>query len=235
MSFPLPRFEAVSRRHFLALGGLTVVTLAGCSNNDKKTFGGASTSPGSGTSPGTPSTTSGGGATSTTTKTSTPVVTRPAGPALPAGAKVNISFTFQPQDQGFQVRNPYIAVWVEDTAGNIVRNLAIWYRPSEARYIDHLSRWYNAESTLLNGGGTDDTASAAGATRAPGQFQLTWDCTDMNKKSVGQGDFVIAIEAAREHGPYGLMTGKLTLGTAAASVKLADNGELSAASVAYVV
>ncbi len=248
MSSPVPRFEAVSRRHFLAVGGLGALALlpgVACSHDDKAVFArststtAATTGTGSDTGNGTAASTvpSSGAAPSATTafgSTTTVVATRSDGPALPAKAKATVAFSFQGQG-GDRVRNPYIAVWIEDTAGHVVRNLAIWYRQGDEQYLGHLTRWYDSESTWLNGNGADDTTAASGATRAAGQYQLSWDMKDAAGKLVAQGEYVVFIEAAREHGPYELVTGNVTLGTKAFTSALTDNGELSGAKVTYAV
>jgi hypothetical protein len=164
------------------------------------------------------------------TTTAAPTVS---GTPLPDSAQLNVTFTFQAADGGFQVRNPYICVWIEDTKGNMVQNLAIWY--GQPRYIQHLDRWYNAELTYLNGGGHDNTADVSGGTRAAGQYQLKWNGTNVNGQRVAQGDYVLCIEAAREHGPYSLITGSLKVADAKATFTFPNNSELVGASAEYVV
>lgn len=260
--FPqLPRFEAVSRRRFLQgsllIGAVALVPGIACSDSsdDAKTLQAGSASTTAATSaptaadPATTETTAGDTATTDTTDTAVPdtaaadtaaadttaAATVPAGDPLPTGAQLEVSFTYAVADGGGRVRNPYIAVWIETPAGDLVQTLSLWYSQRESKYVSHLKRWYNAESSLLDAGGVDNTDTISGATRAAGDFQLVWDGTDVTGTLVGQGDYVVCIEAAREHGPYSLTTGTVTLGSEAVTVALPDDGELSAASAAFVV
>ena len=64
---------------------------------------------------------------------------------------------------------------------------------------------------------------------------LKWDGTNVNGQRVAQGDYVLCIEAAREHGPYSLITGALKVADAKASFTFPDNSELVGVSAEYVV
>ena len=224
------RFESVSRRHFLQrsamVGGLGVLALVpgvACSDDDEDALSGLPTATGEAGS--TEGSMVDGGA-------STTQVTLPADP-FPAGAEVQVNFTFATADE--RPRSPYIAVWIEDASGSLVQTVALWFRRNQSKYLNHLTRWYDAESTLLNDGGTDNLDAIAGATRAAGSYQVVWDGTDVDGRVVPKGNYVLCIEAAREDGPYGLATGPLTIGADDFTTTLADNGELSAMVVAFVV
>lgn len=235
MQFPLPRFEAVSRRQFLArgaaLGALALVPGVACSNDDAERLGvepadGGNSAPQS-TTDGSPATTDGAGVTSATHTSA------PSGPAIPAGAQLEVAFTYSAS--GERVRNPYIAVWVETPSGEMVQTISLWLKTSKSRYLDHLKRWYNAEANLLDAGGPNNLDAIAGASRPAGDYVVSWDGTDVNGATVAQGDYVLCIEAAREHGPYELASGPITLGVDGFETSLADNGELSAIKVNFVV
>lgn len=235
MSFPLPRFEAVSRRQFLqgtAVVGAVALIPTACSNNDKSVFGSDTTTLPAATS----APTTDGGSPATTDSdaaTTTPAAQVSAADAFPAGAELQVSFTYSAA--GDRVRNPYVAVWVETPAGDMVQTISLWLLTNKTRYLDHLTRWYNAESTLLDAGGTNNLDARAGATRGAGDYQVVWDGTDVDGRPVAKGDYVLCIEAAREHGPYELITGPITIGDSAFTTKLDDSGELSNASAAFVV
>jgi hypothetical protein len=210
------RFELVSRRAFLSSSGaLALVVLAACGKSDKDVLGGAL-----------PTTVAAGAGTGPTSSAAVPAV--PAGPAFPTGGEVMVNFTFTPEE-GRRIRNPYVAVWVEDTAGNLVRTVALWWDKSSEgqRWLRHLTRW----DAL---GASTDTPSS-GATRAAGTYSVTWDGADLNGNVVPQGDYVLYIEGAREHGPYELITQPITVGAATFTTPMADSGELTAASVALML
>ena len=232
MPFPLTRFDAVSRRHFLrgAAAFSAAMVVPACSNGDSAELGTETIAPRTdATAPGTTE-----AATTVDPSTSTAAVTPPpAGDALPASAELQVNFTYSAS--GDRIRNPYIAVWVETTDGEMVNTVSLWLRRDKSRYLDHLKRWYNAEAALLDAGGVNNLDALAGASRPAGDYQVVWDCTDVDGARVAAGDYVVCIEAAREHGPYELITGQITLGDQLFEEALEDNDELSNASVVFVV
>lgn len=241
MSSPEPRFVRVSRRAFLArsaaVGGLLVVPALACSNTDADVFASASSTtttaaagtvaPGSSAPSGTTRAPSATSSSTTSTTTSTTGATG-SGATFPAGAELVVRFTFAATGGG-RVNNPYIAVWVEDPEGNLVDTISLWFEHGKGvRWLPDLRRWYAASDN-----GADTTMS--GATRAAGTYQVAWDGTDLDGRPVPAGDYVLHIEAAREHGPYELVTGDLAIGDEPFQVTLAPSGELTAASAELVV
>lgn len=144
------------------------------------------------------------------------------GAVFPSTGELVVDFTYTPSASGGRVRNPYVAVWVEDAAGNYVATIAVWYEQSDkgVRYLDDLRAWTTASSGEV---GTTST----GATRAPGSYSVVWDGTDLDGDKVAQGEYVVFVEAAREHGPYEITSTPVTIGSAGFSVQIPDNGELT--------
>ena len=236
----LPRYEATQRREFLkraaALGALALVpgALAACSKDDKEVFSGSSTTDGAGSGSGSGSTTTvASGATSTTAASST--TGGSSGAALPDGASLDVAFTYQPDGSGFgPARNPYIVAWVEDASGNLVANISLWWNPPKGeRYINNLATWYAAETSYYDDEGSVDLESVTGATRPAGSYTVSWDGTADKGGRAAQGEYTVFVESAREHGTHSLTSAKITLGTAGATAKLDDDGELSAVSATY--
>lgn len=233
------RYASVSRRELvrgaLALGVLAgLPALAGCGSSDEEVFSnGGDTTP---TAPTTPTTaapaaaaTEAPTATAAATDTTPAASTAPAaGAALPDSAELQIDFTFT-ADGGGRVRNPYIAVWIEDLSGGLVRTVSLWYRADESKYLRELTRW----KTVDGSDNTLDTISSA--TKAAGSYSLVWDGTDTAGNRVAQGEYVVCIEAAREHGPYELVSSSVVLGASPFQQDLGNDGELTAASVQFVV
>lgn len=234
----LPHFRAMQRREFLrraaTAGAVALVpgVLVACSKDDKDVFATAASSTSSTTSsvPPTGETTASSTAASSTTDggVATP---------LPDGAQVEVAFTYAAADGGFgPVRNPFIAVWVESAAGDLVANLSLWYNPPKGdRWINHLANWYAADEAYVEANGADDVESITGATRPAGTYAVLWDGLDAADARAPQGDYVVFIESAREHGPNSLTSAALSLGSAAVDVSLPDDGELSAATASYTV
>ena len=246
MSSTHSRFEAVSRRAFvkrsLALGALVVTPGLACSKSDQQAFSAsAATDDGAAASStaAVPTTTpvSANSSTSPTTVTAVTAgrdTTTAATSAFPSGGQLVINFTFTAPSGG-QVHSPYIAVWIEDAAGEMVKTVSLWYKSRESKYLNELTRWATVESAFENEGKTDPVDTVSGATRVAGAYTVAWDGTDVDGAAVAQGDYFVCIEAAREHGPYELIRGAVTIGGTASTTPLDDNGELSAASAELVV
>ena len=217
------RYELVTRRAVLKAGaGVGIAALIpgiACGNDDAEIFaGGVAELP-----------------TATPLPTSTPVPTpttqvtvEPTPTPEPSAAVTGdlvVAFTYT-QAAGGKNERPYIAVWLEDLAGNLVQTVSLWYEQGRRgeRWLDHLTRWYAAD---LAGGATDTISSA---TRAAGSYTVAWDGT-VDGQLAPPGDYAICIEAAREDGPYSLVCAPVTLTGSLTETALADDGELSAVSV----
>lgn len=246
------RFELVSRRAMLKrsliAGSLLAIPGLACSPSDKEVFAKSTTTAAPGTSTSTTAATSSTTAaarTTTTTRptspstttapTTAPATTKPAatGPLLAASSQLAIAFAFTPAASGGRINNPFIAVWIEDASGALVRTVSLWYKSSESKYLNGLRRWYAAERAWIATGGADTTRTISGATRVAGSYSVVWDAKNDSGALVPQGDYFVCIEAARERGPYELIRDSLSLGTKALQKKLTDSGELTGASVSF--
>ncbi|MBV9953166.1 MAG: DUF2271 domain-containing protein [Acidimicrobiia bacterium] len=218
---PGSRLEEVSRRAFLR-GGATVIGLTA--------VGGLAACGGGGSGDqALASTTSTTAATSTTSATSTTATADESAGAVPAAAKLAVSFTYTPSGVGGRVNNPYIAVWVEDKGGELVRALAVWYEAAKSRYLSELAEWSTTS------GSSAALTAVSGATRTPGGYQLLWDGTNLSGTRVAPGAYFVCIESAREHGPHSLIRTSLTLGDQPQKLALPSDGELSDANATYSV
>ena len=137
--------------------------------------------------------------------------------------------------EGSRYHRPYVAVWVEDASGREVRTLSTWVNTNGRgpRYIRELRRWSRAASDVQQAGGPDLVATVSSATRLPGKYSVTWDGKDESGRPVEQGTYKVVIEAAREHGTYGIMQEEMTFGNKAAAVDLAGNTEIKGARLDY--
>lgn len=243
------RFEAVSRRTFmrrtLATGAVVLVpVLAACGTSDEEAFAEDTSS---GATPDTTAASAGAAETTTTAVAATDaavVETTPAagggaasgGTALADTAELSIDFTFAVADSGRRVQNPYIAVWIENEAEELVQTVALWFNPPKGfKWLPDLKRWYSADQTRIDAGGEDVAETISAATRVAGDYSLLWDGTDMSGARVAQGSYFVCIEGAREHGPYELIRSAVTLGSEGFTSELEPDGELTAASVTFRV
>jgi len=137
-------------------------------------------------------------------------------------------------ERGF-FRRPYVAVWVEDAGGKPVRTLAAWVMNTRKgwRWLRDLRRWHRGNLYI-----PDDQAMAfldavSSPTRQPGKYSLVWDGNDDKKKPVSQGEYVVCIEAAREHGTYQSMRQPVAIAGKTFKHVLPGNEEVASASVEY--
>lgn len=233
-----PRFPDVSRRAFLrrsaviGLAATAVPVLAACGGTSSTTVrpnatpanGGATSAEPATTQPlGTTGSSSdlGASAAGTTSATDSPApATRQAGST---GSQLQINFTYEAD--GGRVHSPYIAVWIEDPAGDLVQTVSLWYKSDESKYLRDLKRWSSKNNSA---------ALTTGATRIPGSFAVAWDGTELDGAAVDAGDYFVCIEAAREDGPYQLIRELVAVSETLTPTPLTPNGELTAASVELI-
>ncbi|WP_260703791.1 DUF2271 domain-containing protein [Edaphobacter flagellatus] len=129
-------------------------------------------------------------------------------------------------------RRPYVAVWVEDADHYPIRTLALWFH--KPRWLPDLKSWYRADQVRNLAEGTDLSTTISSATRSPGKYTLRWDGKDNSGKTVKPGKYTVFIEAAREHGTYGLIKQEINFdGKTAAKFTPAGNTEVSSAALDY--
>ena len=137
----------------------------------------------------------------------------------------SIAFTYAASDTSGRVRNPFVAVWVEDSTSKMVGLVSVLFSARDAQYLRELTEY----SAVASGANAAEIDAVTGATRSAGQFQLHWVGKGLDG-SVLSGNYNVWIEAAREHGPHSVMNGAVTLGKAG-SATIIGNGELSNAVV----
>ena len=123
-------------------------------------------------------------------------------------------------------RRPYVAAWVEDSAGKLVRVLAFW--ADNPRYYGELSSFY----TVI---GRDERrlSTLARATRAAGRYHLVWDGLDEKDAPVAPGTYRVVIETNQEHGSYGKQSGVIACGAKPAQVTLSATANFEAITIDF--
>jgi hypothetical protein len=140
----------------------------------------------------------------------------------------------QPDGSTRRYRRPYVAVYVEDEEGNLVRTLLLWIqRKGRSQWVRDLRRWYRADQARLAKDKTDIKGTLAEATRAPGRYEVAWDGKDDHGNPLGPGKYTISIEAAREHGTYQSIRKPVTLANQPFAEDLKGNVEIRSASLEY--
>ncbi|GGR48023.1 hypothetical protein GCM10008959_06520 [Deinococcus seoulensis] len=142
------------------------------------------------------------------------------------GMTLDINFTVATKATG-RVKRPYVAVWIEDEAGNTVRTLTVWVQQSRMnpRWLQELRRWTRQNSGMLS--------TVSSATRNPGTYAVAWDGKTDKGAMATQGTYYVCVEAAREHGPYSLVREKVTVGAASFKKTLGTNNDIEASSVTF--
>ncbi len=139
------------------------------------------------------------------------------------------------QPDGERYHRPYVAVWIEDENGAPVRTLSLWVqtRKPGPRWIPDLKRWYRKEKVRKAAEGGDLIETISVATRQPGRYSLVWNGRNDDGKLVPQGNYIVSIEAAREHGTYGLLRETVAVGARPVAKTLGANVEIKAANATY--
>jgi len=126
----------------------------------------------------------------------------------PAGYRVTISLPLTAQG-----KRPYVAVWVEDEAGKIVRSLALW--GTKSKYFSDLSTLWSRLHGNFN-----EMRSVTRATRPAGKYELVWDGLDNDRQPVPPGTYRITVETNQEHGTYARQSGTITIGDSPTTVEI---------------
>jgi thiamine biosynthesis lipoprotein ApbE len=146
---------------------------------------------------------------------------QPATASWPLGYRVAMTLPLTAQG-----KRPYVAVWVDDASGKLVRGLALW---------GNKSKYYGDLSTLWNHlhGNFDQLRSVTRATRAPGKYDLVWDGLDNNNRPVPRGTYRITVETNQEHGSYAKQTGTIEIGDSPTTITLPATRNFDAVTVRY--
>lgn len=153
---------------------------------------------------------------------------KPSGPTFGDQVEMAISFTYVAESGGRRINNPYIATWIEDAAGTLIRTINVTFQsgPKGLRYIRDLKRWYSAQQVHLAAGAKDVLDTVSSPTRLPGSTSLVWDGRDEAGQLVPGGTYILNIEAAMEHGPYDVIRQELKVSTDPLDTPIADTGSL---------
>ena len=153
----------------------------------------------------------------------------PASGSWPAGYELRIALTLTGQafgGRGRGLKAPYVAIWVEDTAGKYVRTLAVW--GDKWRYLEELIEWWKfaRNDRALN-------TTATRATRPAGEYRVAWTGLDDTGNPMPQGSYKINVEVSREHGTYARKSGVIACAVAPATITLPETAEFAPIVIAY--
>jgi thiamine biosynthesis lipoprotein len=143
----------------------------------------------------------------------------------PESFQVNLTLNLLTPPGG-KARRPYVAVWIEDSAGKPVRTIAVW--GNEGRWIKELYQWWK-----LHGNQPSLVKAVTRATRPPGKYTLVWDGVDDKGKAVDPGSYVVQVEVHREHGKHVRQTGTIECAKEPATIMLSKTAETDQIIVTY--
>jgi len=132
---------------------------------------------------------------------------------------------------GYRVRRPYVAVWIEDENHSPVRTIALWY--AKFKFLHELNSWSRVESLRSPSDDTHVLNSTSSATRPPGKYTFKWDGKDDFGKLVRAGKYNVMIEAAREHGTDQIMRQEIDFDGSPKQFQIPGGVEIASASLDY--
>ncbi len=147
------------------------------------------------------------------------------GAPWPQGMELEVAFLYQ--GGGFRYRAPYVACYVEDERGNLVRTLALFLMPGKGE------RWWNELRRYFLQSAPEKMRTLSGPTRPPGRYRVVWDGKDEAGRPVAQGRYHVCVEYAREHGPYELFREAVEIGPKPFKKTYTLKGELSEVALDY--
>jgi thiamine biosynthesis lipoprotein ApbE len=147
----------------------------------------------------------------------------PANTSWPAGYQVTVTL---PLTAHRSSKRPFVAVWVDDSSGKLVRVLGIWGETS--KYWADLSTLWNHTH-----GRFDQFRSVTRATRPAGKYELVWDGLDNDHMPVPLGSYRITVETNQEHGVYAKQSGTIDIGDSPTSITLPATANFDAVLVQF--
>jgi hypothetical protein len=133
-----------------------------------------------------------------------------AAPLAPGDLTVSIGI---PRISSASYHRPYVAVWIERPDETAVRTLSVWYDTGlpagEGKdWLRDLRTWWRKDGRTL----TLPADGVSGPTRAPGTQTVTVPASRL--RDLPAGNYVLAVEAARELGGREIVRVPFRLGAA---------------------
>jgi len=133
--------------------------------------------------------------------------------AWPMGFEVSIALTLTTPDP--RLDRSYVAFWVEDLSGKLVRAIVLW--GNKAKYHSELMGFWK-----ITGGDQALLYKLTRATRSPGAYKVAWNGLDDQGKPVPRGTYRIVVETNRYHGDYAKAIATIACESEPVSVTLPD-------------
>ena len=144
----------------------------------------------------------------------------------PEGFQVAVQVVLKKHTGPKQIYRPYVAVWIENAGGHVVRTLTIW--GEDERYERKLSTWMRQIRDV------ETPYTVARATRPPGAYTVAWNGKDDYGRPLPAGDYSIRLEICREDGNHVTTAASIACrGGESAEADLAATAESDASTIAY--
>ena len=109
-----------------------------------------------------------------------------------ADFKLTLDYTIPAHgDRGYE--RPYVAIWVSNMSNQPIKNLILY--GGEQRWAGSNQRWWR----FVGRRSTVEKINVTRPTRGPGEYQLVWDGRDDSGNLLQAGDYLLHVEASREH------------------------------------
>ncbi|PHR94158.1 MAG: hypothetical protein COA69_00745 [Robiginitomaculum sp.] len=122
---------------------------------------------------------------------------------------------------------PYVVMWITDTKKKLVQTINI--TGDEPRWVEEnyvFWRRYGRKHPAM-------VESISRPSRAPGRYTLMWDGFDTDGNPSAQGDYILHIEASREHGGHQYIKQELALGVETFEAIIESGAELGQIEIHY--
>ena len=143
-------------------------------------------------------------------------VQQPSATAWPPGYEVGINVTLITPDP--RLDRSYVAFWVEDLTGKLVRAIALW--GTKQQYHEDMTGYWK-----VTGADKSIQYRVTRATRAPGNYRVVWNGTDEQNKPVPRGTYRVVVETNRYHGVYAKASATIACGSESVVVNVPDKSE----------
>lgn len=143
----------------------------------------------------------------------------------PTGFSASIAYEV-PRIASESYRAPYVTIWVTDENKQLVRTLLVL--GADPKWIDSNYIWWRRYGRKMQALDT-----IAKPTRQPGRYSLGWDGLDDAGQRVGQGKYIVHVEASREHGTHTYQSFEIELGTKPAEKSLPAKEEMGNVRLTY--
>lgn len=101
-----------------------------------------------------------------------------------------------------EYHRPYVAVWISHPDHTVAANLAVWYQLDDGPeghgedWLKDIRQWWRRTGRSLE----MPVDGVSSATRAPGQYTLSFSSDDERLSALEVGSYVLHVEASREVG-----------------------------------